>query len=118
MKAFIFAGLSILILILIVVVNGIYVSSVSKELEELSTELSFDDKNGLEELESYWRKNETIVCLSISHNDIDNLNIAIDVLKSKQKNGEDSGFYEYKAMLLNYIEEIRNKERVHIHNIL
>ncbi len=118
MKAIILAVSSILLLILVVIINGIYVSHVADELNGMAKELTIENERGLEELEDYWKKKESIVCLSIPHDDVDNLNIAIDVLKSKQQNGEVGGFYEYKAMLLNYIEEIKNKERVHIHNIL
>ena len=117
MKAFVLAISSILVLILLVIINGIYVSNVTEKLDSLASELKIDDSSDLEELEKYWKKHESIICLSILHKDVDNLNIAIDVLKSKQENGEASGFYEYKAMLLNYIEEIKNKDRVHFHNI-
>lgn len=118
MKSFLFASSAILILILLVVANGIYISNVTKELEEMAKELTPDDISEIVEFSDFWKKNEGLICFAVSHNDVDELNIAVEVLIEKAKNGESDGFYEYKARLLNSIVEIRNKERLHIHNIV
>ena len=118
MKSFLFSILAIAVLILIVTVNGIYVSNVTRKLEDMALDLKSGDVDTLKAIQKYWKKHETIVCFSVSHNDVDDLNIAIEVLIEKSTSSEDDGFYEYKARLLNSIAEMRNKERVHIHNIL
>ena len=118
MKSFWLALSAIIVLIILVIVNGIYISNVTRNLEKMANELMPNDENAISLLEEYWKKQEGMICFAVSHNDVDEVNIAIDVLLEKCRSGEADGFYEYKARLVNSIIEIRNKERVHIHNIV
>ena len=118
MKAFLFSSVAVVLLVALIVINGIYLSKVTDELEKMALELTEGDTDAVLSLQEYWKGHENIVCFSVSHNDVDDLNIAIEVIIEKCKSGEVDGFYEYKARLLNSIVEIRNKERVHFHNIL
>ncbi|MBO5338396.1 MAG: DUF4363 family protein [Clostridia bacterium] len=118
MKAFIISIISSSLLVLMVIFNGIYIGNVTRRLDTMANDLKIDSKDEIDELESYWKKNESIICFSVSHKDVDNVNTAIEVLKGKYESGDMSGFYEYKSLLILYIEEIRDKERFHIHNIL
>ena len=118
MKAFVVSIISTSLLVLMVILNGIYVVNVTKKLDEMANELKIDSQLEFDELEAYWKKNEGIICFSVSHNDVDNVNTAIEVLRGKYESGDTSGFYEYKSLLILYIEEIKDKERMHIHNIL
>lgn len=118
MKAFIVSIICSGLLVIMVIVNGIYVNNVTSKLDEIAQNLTISSQDELNEFEEYWKKNESIICFSVSHKDVDNVNIAIEVLKGKYESGDMTGFHEYKSLLILYIEEIRNKERVHIHNIL
>ncbi|MBE6664221.1 MAG: DUF4363 family protein [Ruminococcaceae bacterium] len=118
MKSILFASGAIIVLIMLVIANGFYISSATTKLEEMSKELTPNNESAILEISDFWKKKEGLICISVSHNDVDELNIAIEVLLEKAKNGESDGFYEYKARLLNSIIEIRNKERLHIHNIV
>lgn len=118
MKAFIVSIISTSVLVLMVILNGIYVGNVTKNLSEMTSNLKIDEEKGLADLEEYWEKNESIICFSVSHKDVDNVNIAIEVLRGKYESGDMAGFYEYKSLLSLYIQEIHDKERIHIHNIL
>lgn len=118
MKAFWFASGAVLLLVALIIANGVYLSHVTDELEEMALELTEGDTEAVLSLQEYWKGHENIVCFSVSHNDVDDLNVALEVLIEKCRENESDGFYEYKARLINSIVEIRNKERVHIHNIL
>lgn len=118
MKSFIISLCAVMLLVGMVIINGIFVGNVTNELLDEAENLTPESEEEFSSLYEYWKKNEGIICFSVSHKDVDNVNIALSVLKEKYENGDMAGFYEYKSLLSSYIEEIKNKERVHIHNIL
>ena len=118
MKAFVISLCVFTLVLGVTVWNSVYIGKVTSELEAISNEISPSNKEALEEAEDYWKRNEHIICIFVSHKDIDNVNIAFDVLNEKMNNGDEVGFYEYTALLKNYIEEIGKKERIHIDNII
>ena len=118
MKAFVISLCVFTLVLGVTVWNSVYIGKVTSELEAISNEISPSNKEALEEAEDYWERNEHIICIFVSHKDIDNVNIAFGVLEEKIKNDDGGGFYEYLALLKKYIEEIGNKERFHIDNII
>ena len=98
--------------------NSVYIGNVTSELLEISNEISLNDSDALARAEYYWKSNEHIICIFVSHKDIDNVNIAFDVLNEKINKGDTVGFYEYTALLKNYVKEIGKKEQFHIDNII
>ena len=118
MKSLIFSLCALILLVGIIILNGVYIKNVTSELGEIAVSISWQDEASIENFKALWEKNEHIICLSVSHKDIDNVNIAISVLEEKIKSGEKDAFYEYRALLLGYVAEIKNKERVHIDNIV
>ncbi len=118
MKSFLFAIGAVIILVVLVTANSIHISNVTNELEEMANKLTPEDESAISELSDFLKEREGVICLAVSHNDVDELNIAIEILLEKSKNGESDSFYEYKARLLNSIIEIRDKERLHIRNIV
>ena len=117
MKSFLFASGAIIVLIALVIANGIYISSVTDKLEKMAEGISLGDTEDVLAIKEHLEKHEKFICLSVSHNDVDELMISVEVLLEKIKSNEPDGFYEYKAKLLNAIKEIKEKERLHIHNI-
>ncbi len=118
MKAFVISLCSVGILISIIIFNSIYINNVTDNLTEAAEKLTIYDSEGLKEFSDYWYKHEHKICISTQHNDVDNVTITLTVLEEKCKNGDEDGFYEYKALLILYIDEIRKKEKVHFDNIL
>ncbi len=117
MKALIISLSAFAIMLGVTVANSLYIDSVTKNLDKMIDKLVPGDEAALCEAEKYWQENEDIICIFVSHKDVDNVNIAFEVLKEKMKNGED-GCYEYIALLKNYVAEIKKKERFHINNII
>lgn len=118
MKSFVISLCALLVVIGAIVGNSIYIGKVTGELGDMISEITPSDEEKLSEAQEHWEKNEHIICIFVSHKDIDNVNIAFGVLEEKIKNDDGGGFYEYLALLKKYIEEIGNKERFHIDNII
>ena len=118
MKSLIFSLCALILLVGVIILNGIYIKNVTSDLEDIAERIAWRDMESIESFKELWEENEHKICLSVSHKDIDNVNIAISVLEEKEKTGEKDSFYEYRALLLEYVKEIRNKERVHIDNIV
>ncbi len=118
MKAFVISLTALIVMILLIITNAIYISNKSQEFYTLASLLTPETNNEFITLYDEWKKAESIFSISISHKDIDNLNIALSVLKEKYENKEDDGFYEYKALLMNYIKEIKDKEAFALDNII
>ena len=118
MKAFIVSICAILLLVGTVVFNGFYIKNTTNKLTDLANDITLESSESIENFKEYWIKNEHKICISVSHKDVDNINIAVCVLEEMQERNESDGFWEYHALLLKYIEEIRSKERVHIDNII
>ena len=118
MKSLIFSLCALILLVGIIILNGVYIKNVTTDLENLAKKITWGDMESIDAFKVSWEENEHKICLSVSHKDIDNVNIAVSVLEEKQKTGEKDAFYEYRALLLEYVTEIKNKERVHIDNIV
>ena len=118
MKSLIFSLCALILLVGIIILNGVYIKNVTTDLENLAKKIAWQDMESIDAFKASWEENEHKICLSVSHKDIDNVNIAVSVLEEKQKTGEKDAFYEYRALLLGYVTEIKNKERVHIDNIV
>lgn len=118
MKSLIFSLCALILLVGVIILNGIYIKNVTSDLEDIAERIAWQDMESIEAFKELWEENEHKICLSVSHKDIDNVNIAISVLEEKGESNEKDSFYEYRALLLEYVKEIRNKERVHIDNIV
>lgn len=118
MKAFIISLCALVTIVGTTVGSSIYIGKVTNELDGMVSELAPNDETKFQKAKAYWEKNEHFICIFVSHKDIDNVNIAFKVLEEKFQNDDGGGFYEYSALLEKYIEEIANKERFHIDNII
>lgn len=118
MKSLIFSLLALAVVVGAIVSSSLYIGNVTKNLEGMVSDLAPSDEASFFEAQNYWKQNEHIICLLVSHKDIDNVNLAFGVLEKKLETDETCGFYEYCAILKRYIEEIGKKERFHIDNIV
>ncbi len=118
MKAFIISILAILIALLLVILNCVYIVSVSSELEKLARELEFDDYESLVEFEEYWQRHYFFICLSSVHEKTDKIEECIAVLKDKYLFMEEDGFFEYRSLLLHYIDEIKKVQELSVDTIV
>ncbi|MBP3495197.1 MAG: DUF4363 family protein [Clostridia bacterium] len=118
MKAFVISLIILIAIMALTVTNAIYINNKSEDFHALASLLTPETNSEFFVLYDEWKKAEGIFSITISHKDIDNLNIALSVLKQKYENKEDDGFYEYKALLMNYISEIRDKEAFALDNII
>lgn len=118
MKSLIFSICAIIILVSTIIFNGIYIKNVTSNLENLANNISWQDEESIQKFRELWDESEHKICLSVSHKDIDNVNFALSVLEEKQKSDEKDSFYEYRALLYEYIKEIRNKEKLHFDNVI
>lgn len=118
MRASIIAVTVLLLLLLIIICNGIYINFITGDLLNEIKGLNPSDEKALNDAYEHWEKHHFYICLSSPHEKTDKIEEAFLVLLEKAKAGESDAFYEYKALLLNYIEEIRRIQAVSLDSII
>lgn len=117
MKAFVISLICLTALTVLITINGIFMNNMTASLASDAEKITLESDTEFYKLLERWEKYEMLISLTVSHRDVDNVSVALKVLEEKYKAGETSGFYESRAMLTKYIEEIGNKERAAINNI-
>ncbi len=118
MRASIIAVAVLLLLSLIIICNGVYISFITNDLINEIKGLEPSDEKALNDAYEHWEKHHFYICLSSPHEKTDKIEESFIVLLEKAKTGENEGFYEYRAMLLNYIEEIYRIQAISLDSII
>ena len=107
MKASIISICVFLVLVLGIIGNGVYINYITKDLTEQIAELEPEEYQELNSTYEHWSKHHFYICFSSPHDKTDKIEECFRVMLEKSRNGEDEGFYEYRALLLNYVDEIK-----------
>lgn len=117
MKSFVISSIFIIIIVAFSIFNSVYINNVAIELIDKAQSLSFDD-NSIFEYSDLWEKYTLTIRISSSHKETHRITEVIEVLKSKAENKIEAGFNEEKALLIEYINQIKEDETVSLDSII
>ena len=117
MKTFVASIIILFIVFALTVANALYVSRVTSSLIKDAKELvlNSDSINGFTEK---WEKVLPIIKISTSHKETHRIDESIAILLSKAEHGEAQGFEEEKALLAEYLIQIKDDETVSFDSII
>ncbi len=115
MKAFIISLCIVLVLTLLIGFNAIYINKVTKELISRTDSTSFDNYS---ELVLLWQKRKMIISLCANHREVDKIEEQIVLIKNACKSKSKDELDRAKALVTNYINQIKRHEELTIDNIL
>ena len=122
MKGFIITACIFLGLLICIFLNFNYVNTVHITMHEIVDELSdkpCEENNAIiSKLQEYWDKKNTILSISVSFREIDDLTDAIDALSAANEIGDITQFSIYKQLVENAIDTVIRLEKFSIKNIL
>lgn len=122
MKGFIITTCIFLGLIICIFLNFNYVNTVHSTMHEIVDKLSdkpCEENNAIiSKLQEYWDKKNTILSISVSFREIDDLTDAIDALSASNEIGDITQFSIYKQLVENAIDTVIRLEKFSIKNIL
>ena len=87
-------------------------------VNELTDEPSALNSQLIRNLKEYWENKNTLLSISVSYREIDNLTNAIASLSSANEAGDISQFSLYKVLTQNAINAIMRLEKISTKNIL
>ena len=117
MKAFTISVILFLLIVSLAVFNAIYINNVANELIADAKDLKTDD-GSVYEFKEKWEKHQLIFRISSSHKETHRIGEAIEILLSKSQGNILSGFEEEKALLIEYITQIKEDETVSLDSII
>lgn len=122
MKGFVITLILFIILSITIISNYAYVNKVHDNMHEMLNELTDEpsEENGviIQKLIEYWKNKSTLLSISVSYREIDNLTNAIAALSSANESGDVSQLLLYKVLTQNAINAIMRLEKISIKNIL
>ena len=122
MKGFIITTCIFLGLLTCILLNFNYVNTVHRTMHEIVDELSDNpcEENEIiiAKLQEYWKSKSSILSISVSFREIDDLANAVDSLSAANKIGDTTQFSIYKQLVKNAIDAVIRLEKISIKNIL
>ena len=107
MKASIVSLCVLFSLIVVITLNGFYINRTTKDLTSEIEAIEINDQEKLEKSYQHWSKHHFYICLSSPHEKTDKIEECFLVMLEKSNKNEAEGFYEYKVLLLNYINDVK-----------
>lgn len=117
MKAFIVSFLIVFVIFGITIANSIYVHNATSTLIEEAQALSIDNESVTRFCE-LWEKKQFAIRISSSHDEAHKIDEVLEVLLAKAKEGTTSGFCEERALLVEYLKQIQEDEKISIDSII
>ena len=122
MKALIASLIIFGILLIGIIVNCVYVNRISEDLLlQINSIGGVEDAGALSKLENlkmHFEKHEGILLLSLSYLAVNKVDDSIDGAIAYAKYGDESGFQNAKAILINAINDLARLEKLSFKNIL
>lgn len=117
MKAFVVSLSIILIIFTFTIINSIYIHNVTDELISAAEGLNIDD-DSICRFTELWEDREFTIRLSSSHEETHKIDEALSVLTAKAQEGSSSGFCEERALLVEYLKQIQEDEKITLDSII
>jgi uncharacterized protein YjgD (DUF1641 family) len=122
MKGFVITLILFIILSVVIIFNYVYVNNVHDNMHEMLNELTDEPSEQnrviIQKLTEYWENKSTLLSISVSYREINNLTNAIDALSSANESKDASQLLLYKVLTRNEINAIMRLEKISIKNIL
>ncbi|MBQ8145454.1 MAG: hypothetical protein IJ039_01595 [Clostridia bacterium] len=117
MKAFIISTVALTLILFLAVFNSIFIYNVTNSLIEDAQGLSIDN-NSVSEYAERWEDLQPLIKISSSHKETHRIDEVIGVLKAKTEHQISSGFEEEKSLLIEYLIQIQEDEKVTFDSII
>lgn len=120
MKDFWFAMVLFVIILGGVIVNSIYVSEISRELEGFADRINYERNSEvlLDELQDFWNKHKKFVAISVDTSQIDSIEKIILSLRLAYDRGESFEFEKYRMQLSEVSREMARLETLSLQTVL
>ena len=117
MKAFVISLATLLALFALTIFNGICINKTIDSLLNSASSITHSN-NSIAVFSKEWDKAEPLIRLSSSSKETHKIDEAIKVLKIKSISKNASGFYEEKELLMEYLQQIKDDEKVSLDSII
>jgi hypothetical protein len=117
MKAFIISVSTLGLILCLAIINSIYIYNVTNSLIADAEGLRVDDESVIE-FKERWEGLQTIIKITSSHKETHRIDEVVGVLFAKKENGTVNGFEEEKALLVEYLVQIQEDERVSLDSVI
>jgi hypothetical protein len=114
------AASALVLMVIAVLLNAIYVRETADHILMLADEAdreSGSELSSLSELSNYWNERMPILKISLSENELDEIQLAINEAKISAENLENEEYKISMARLRRAIESIKKREEFSIENI-
>ncbi|MBR2381640.1 MAG: DUF4363 family protein [Clostridia bacterium] len=122
MRGFIITSCLFIALLICVFLNYNYINTVHSTMHEMVAQLSSEpseyNDSLIKELQKYWDKKSTIISISVSFREIDDLTNTIDSLAAANQQNDCTQFAIQKELVENAINAVIRLEQFSIKNIL
>ena len=117
MKAFVISTIVLILILLLAIFNSIYIYNVTNSLIAEADELSINDES-VKEYKKRWETLQPFIKITSSHKETHRIDEVLGVLAAKAKGKISSGFEEEKSLLIEYLIQIQEDERVTFDSII
>lgn len=117
MKAFVISLSIILAIFLLTILNSVYVSHTAEFLIKEATAIEIGN-GSVERFAELWEQKQFSIRITASHEETHKIDEALAVLMAKSKENDASGFCEERALLVEFLVQIRDDEKVCLDSII
>lgn len=117
MKAFVISLIVLFSFVALTIINAIYINNVTADFIEKAQGLGVGDCS-VEDFIKGWEKHEPFIKISTSHKETHRIDEVLSVLERKSKNHTRNGFDEERALLIEYLTQIKEDETVSLDSII
>ena len=111
MKSFIFSLCVLALIFGLTIANGIYINNVASSLISEAKTLEIN-KESVNNFISSWEKYQILIKISSSHKETHRIDELLCVLLEKAERNVDNGFFEDRALLIEYLRQLQEDETV------
>ena len=122
MKGCIIAGVILLIVVVLVVLNAVYVRRLSEELllglDQLPKDPDpVDTPPRIQELEAVLEKHDAVLGLTVPYKSLDEIREGFVIMKACIEAGDKENYWETRMLVGNLVSELTRLERLTVENV-
>ena len=117
MKAFIFSAVIVICIFALTLANGSFVQKATANLIDEAEEMQINN-GGLERVASLWHENRFFISITTAQDEILKIDDIIAQLKAYEQEGNAGEFSACRALLTEYLAQIKSDEELSLDNII
>lgn len=117
MKAFVISLIVIVGIFALTIANSILINNVTSVLIEQASALELGD-GSIEQFSNLWYKKQIIIRMTSSHEETHKIDEVLSILDAKDKEGNCADLQEERALLVEYLLQIKEDETITFDNII